>query len=172
MQKRIGWRRRIKSQSKGEKEGRKEGLSDYSFSLVIFLLSLHICSLRLLSYSGTFWDVKTSQKIGVGLVLIFMKNLGFRVYNQNGFSSGSSFLSIQKWNFRSGSDSILWKKTHNYVSVRVFGNRPSSILVPVSELGLGLVPVPRNQTQFQFSFIRNVTNGSNWPNWVIAQQHW
>jgi len=25
MQKRIGWRRRIKSQSKGEKEGRKEG---------------------------------------------------------------------------------------------------------------------------------------------------
>jgi hypothetical protein len=54
MQKRIGWRRRIKSQSKGEKEGRKEGLGDYSFSLVIFLLSLHICSLGLLSYSGTF----------------------------------------------------------------------------------------------------------------------
>jgi hypothetical protein len=41
MQKRIGWRRRIKFQSRG-KEGRKEGLGDYSFSLLILLLSLQV----------------------------------------------------------------------------------------------------------------------------------
>ncbi len=72
-------------------EGRKEGLGDFlTFSP------------GLLSYSGTFLRCKDISKGGCWVGLDFMKNLGFRVYNQNGFSSGSSFHSTKKWNLRSG----------------------------------------------------------------------
>jgi hypothetical protein len=58
----------------GRKEGGKEGLGDYSFSLVIFLLSLHICNMGLLSYSCTLLRYKDISKGRCWAGLDFMKN--------------------------------------------------------------------------------------------------